>query len=77
MRRQIYWGVVQVEPRARTRIFPFRLWQRAYYAKKYCREQNEFESQFKKPKKYIVERFLLEFKEPTHYDVYKHEVKRI
>jgi len=77
MSQQIYWGVISNRKRGKSAHWPQRFHFRAHDAKAECHRLNEFEKQFKHPIKYHVERYMLDFKAETHYDVYKHEVKRI
>ncbi len=77
MSRQIYWGVMKKGAWGKTVAWPRRFHFRYSDAKSECQRHNENEKSFQKPKHFFVTRFLLDFKDKVHYDVYKHEVKRI
>ncbi len=77
MSKKIYWGVMQQGSWGKDAAFPRRFHSTARRAKDECREKNVDERGFKRPKYFFVMRFILDFKDKIHYDVYKHEVKRI
>lgn len=76
--KAIYWGVVRAQKISKNRrIWPMRLHFRAHDAKMEAFRWNEMDKTFKRPKNYIVQRFILETDGSIHYDIYKHETKRI
>lgn len=78
MSKQIYWGVVRAKKVSKNKkVWPMRFHFRAGDAKLEAMRWNDMEKRFRKPAKFIVQRFLFETKDAVHYDIYKHEVKRI
>lgn len=77
MSHQFYWAVCHKGSWNRGRSYPQRFHFRYYDAKNECARWNSYEKGYKHPKKWFIMRVRIEFKDKTHYDVYKHEVKRV
>lgn len=75
MSKQIYWAVVQNKPDnwGGKMLFP-----KAFYKQKIGAdlESLRLNKNWRK-KEFVTKRYLLETKDAVHYDVYKHEYKRI
>jgi len=76
MSKQIYWAVIR--NRKGSRMWPQRFHFRYEDAKNEAWRWNGKipKSELKNPE-YVVVRYLLETKDMVHYDIYKHETKRI
>lgn len=73
MSQQFYWAAVAVTPSAKQKIWPTSF----HKTKTGAQRQASGWNRIYKRKEFHVMRFLLETKDAVHYDVYKHEFKRI
>lgn len=76
MSTSYYWGVMPVGAWGKRKVWPRRFHFRASDAKDECFQANKREEHFKSPRKYMVERFLIEAKGTIHFDLYEHSVIR-
>ncbi len=76
MSQQFYWCVKPAGAWGKRKVWPQRFHFRASHAKEECFEMNKREASYKNPRKYIVERVLLEEKGKIHFDLYEHSTIR-
>jgi hypothetical protein len=78
MSSKIYWAAIATRTWGKNvKMFPMTFHHSAHEAGMDCMRRNNSEKTLKHPRKWEVQRFVMEFKEKAHYDIYKHEWKRI